>query len=202
MTLNDLGRRDEALVAAERAVVLDPLSAIINAVLGGARASVGRFDDALVAYRQAIEIDPGDGQCVLQYRRTVCVRIRTTRHGDALVRESGQPRSGQSRDPGVLAQAHWELGDDTEAGRWLARTLAIGEGTACTNFIAALLYLDRGDEASARKHAQRAAELDPWNMFLIRDHDLRKGDYATARARYAKAFPELFAKELPRLTRS
>ena len=74
-----------------------------------------------------------------------------------------------------------------------------GEGTAYTNVVAALLYLDRGDEASARRHAQRAAELDPWYMFLIRDHDLRKGDYATARARYAKAFPELFAKELPKL---
>ena len=29
---------------------------------------------------------------------------------------------------------------------------------------------------------------------------LRKGDYSTARARYARGFPELFAKELPRLT--
>ena len=39
-------------------------------------------------------------------------------------------------------------------------------------------------------------------MYLIRDHDLRRGDYATARARYAKAFPELFAKELLTFSRS
>ena len=39
-------------------------------------------------------------------------------------------------------------------------------------------------------------------MALIRDDDLRKGDYSTARARYAKAFPELLAKELPKLTHS
>jgi hypothetical protein len=37
-------------------------------------------------------------------------------------------------------------------------------------------------------------------MFLIRDLDLRKGDYAAARARYAKAFPELFAEEPPAFT--
>ena len=37
-------------------------------------------------------------------------------------------------------------------------------------------------------------------MFLIRDHDLRKDDYATARARYAKAFPQLFVKELATFT--
>jgi hypothetical protein len=33
-------------------------------------------------------------------------------------------------------------------------------------------------------------------MFLIRGDDLRKSDYATARARYAKTFPQLFAKNL------
>ena len=58
---------------------------------------------------------------------------------------------------------------------------------------AALLYLNRGDEASARRHAQRAADLEPFNTFLIRDHDLRKGDYATARAgtrRRSRTFAE------------
>ena len=76
---------------------------------------------------------------------------------------------------------------------------ASGEGTVSTNFLAALLYLDRGDEAAARKHAQLAAEMFPGAMYLIRDDDLRKGDYATARARYAKSFPRLFAKTLPTL---
>jgi tetratricopeptide (TPR) repeat protein len=57
-TLHGLGRREEALAAAERAVVLDPLSAIINVTLGDVRAGVGRFDDALVAYAQAIEVEP------------------------------------------------------------------------------------------------------------------------------------------------
>ena len=47
-----------ALAEAERAVELDPLSAIINNSLADSRSGLGRFDDALVAYRQAIEIDP------------------------------------------------------------------------------------------------------------------------------------------------
>jgi hypothetical protein len=33
-------------------------------------------------------------------------------------------------------------------------------------------------------------------LYLIRDDDLRKGDYAKARMRYADAFPRLFAKNL------
>ena len=36
-----------------------------------------------------------------------------------------------------------------------------------------------------------------YGLTLVRDDDLRRGDFATARARYAKAYPELFAKDLP-----
>jgi hypothetical protein len=77
---------------------------------------------------------------------------------------------------------------------------ASGEGTAGTNFVAALLYLDRGDKAASRKHAQLAAEMNPYLMFLIQDHDLRNGDYTRARDRYAKSFPKLFARTLPTLS--
>ena len=104
---------------------------------------------------------------------------------------------GDLDTPAEVAHAHWELGDDAEAERWLARMPPSSEGTVWVHYVAALLYLDRGDEASARRHAQRAADLDPFTMFLIRGDDLRRGDYATARARYAKAFPQLFAKNLP-----
>ena len=195
------GRRDEALASVERAVALDPLSAAINNSLGGAREGVGRFDDALAAYKQAIEIDP---------------KMTSPYWGIGFAYAYGLGRwdtampwfeKGASLDPGdrevpaVFAYAHWQLGDDAEAARWLAQMPATGEGTASTNDeAAALLYLDRGDKAAARRHAQLAAEMNPPSLYLIRDDDLRKGDHTRARARYAKAFPELFAKELPRLT--
>jgi len=198
-TLLRLGRRDEVLALAERAVVLDPLSPVINNWLGWARMNVGRIDDALAAYKQAIEIDPKmpSGYWGIGYAYAYGLGGWDT----------AMPwfEKAASLDPGnpqilaALAQGHWELGDDAEAGRWLARTQAIGEENVYSNYIAALVYLDRGELASARKHAQKAAELDPVYMFLIRDHDLREGDYATARTRYAKAYPQLFAKDLPKL---
>ena len=195
-TLLRLGRRNEALAAAERAVVLDPLSAIINNWLGWARMSVGLFDESLAALRQAIEIDPA---IAVSYSTIGDVyAYGLSRYDTAMAWQE----KAASLDPGNpeyaadLALGYWDLGDDAEARRWLMRTLAIGEGSGYTNFVAALLYFDRGDEASARRHAQRAAQMGPFFMYPIRDHDLRRGDYATARARYAKAFPQLFVKEL------
>jgi TolB-like protein/cytochrome c-type biogenesis protein CcmH/NrfG len=196
-TLGYLGQRAEALSLMEHAVALDPLSAVVNRHLGTARSNVGRFDDALIAYKQAIEFDPTMASAYMSVGDV---------HADGLGRYDtaiAWYEKAARLDPGApgilasLAQAHWDLGDDTAAGRWLARSLAVGEGRSYANAVAALLYLDRGDEASACRYAQRAAELDPLYTYLVRDEDLRKSDYATARARYAKAYPELFAKELP-----
>ena len=201
-TLTELGRREEALALAERAALLDPLSAIIHNNLGAARADVGRFDDALVAFRQAIEIDPTRPA---PYGSIGDVHASGFGRFDTAVawyEKAASLDPGNPELPASLAYTYWLLGDDAEAGRGLTKVLEKGEGTTGTNAVAALLYLDRGDRASARKYAQRAAKLDRWNMALIRDDDLRKGDYSTARARYAKAFPELLAKELPKLTHS
>jgi TolB-like protein/Tfp pilus assembly protein PilF len=201
ITLSDLGRRQEAVVEAERAVALDPLSAVINSRLGVARGEVGRFQDALVALNHAIEIDPA---MVAAYINLGELHASGFGRLDTAV---AWYEKGRSLDPGNpeiaahVAQANWDLGNDTEARTWLARALAMGNETSWTNGTATLLYLTYGDEASARKYAHRSAELDPGNgITFIRDHDLRKGGYSTARARYEKAFPHLLAKELPTFT--
>jgi len=199
MNLANLGRREEALAAAERAVMLDPLSAIINNWLGAARANVGRFDDALVAHKRAIEIDPtmaivytnvGDIQTYGFGRLAIAIPW----YEAAADRDPGDPTH-----PAYVAYTNQELGKDAEADRWIARMVGMGEGNAWSNFISALHYLARGEEQAARSHAERAAALDPDYLFLMRDFDLRHGDYSAARARYAATFPHLLARELPPL---
>ena len=200
MNLTDLGRRDEALSLAERAVALDPLSAIINNWLAASRANVGRFDDALVAYKKTIEIDPTVAIVYEDIGDMFAYGLGRLDRAVPWYEKAADLDPGGPMHPASLAVAHLDLGDDAEAGRWVARTLGIGEGTAWSNYAAAQHYLARGEEESARRYAQRAAELDPGYLFLMRDFDLRKGNYTTARARYAKSFPQLFAEELPKFS--
>ena len=201
VTLMDVGRRDEALAMAERAVVLDPLSAVINAQLGAARVGVGQFDDALVAFTQAITIDPTMASAYFSIGEVLGYGFGRLDSALAWYEKATSMDPGNPEILGTLVQVYWELGDGAEAGRLLERRQALGEADAYSNYLASILDLERGDAKSARKHAQTAAEQQPGSMYLIRDHDLRSGDYATARSRYAKAFPQLFGETLPTFNR-
>src|SRR5262249_57928903 len=55
---SSLGRVDEALAEARRALELEPLSLIINRVYGDCLVNARRYDEAIEQYRKTIEIDP------------------------------------------------------------------------------------------------------------------------------------------------
>jgi len=57
--LRDRGRFDESIVAARRALELDPLSLIVNANLGDAYFFARRYDDAIRQHRAGRDLDPG-----------------------------------------------------------------------------------------------------------------------------------------------
>jgi tetratricopeptide (TPR) repeat protein len=60
------------------------------------------------------------------------------------------------------------------------------------------LHLYRGDEAAALDYARRVFALNPpFVPDLLRDHELRAGRYAEARALYAKSYPELLTEGDP-----
>ena len=188
------------MTAAERAVALDPLSAIINAQLGRhARSDVGRFDDALDAYTQAVAIDPTMATGYSGVGQTLAWGFGRFDQAAPWFVKAAALDPGNPFNLDLLAYVYWELGDDAEAERWLARSRAITEENAISKVLAALLHLDRKEIGLARKYAQESAELDSTTLFLVTDIDLRAGAYAQARARYLKAFPELFDNELPAL---
>jgi tetratricopeptide (TPR) repeat protein len=56
--LMTMGRFDETIAEAMRAQQLEPLSLIINSVLGLAYNNAGRYDEAIAQLRKTLEIDP------------------------------------------------------------------------------------------------------------------------------------------------
>ena len=198
-TLSGLGRRDEALVTAEHAIALDPLSPIINNRLGETRMDVGRFEDALLSFRRLIDIDPTMPHSWFNIADVYAYAFGRL---DAAI---PWYEKAASLDPGSpdlfasVAEAFWELGDHANGERWLAKTLAIGRGTY-TDAVAVGLNVTGGNMRAAQGFAHTAVEQNPSFLFLLRDDDIRRGDYAGARARYAEAFPQLFEDTPPTFT--
>lgn len=56
--LSAMGRIDEALAEAYRALELDPLSVIINRNIGDCLVDARRFDEAIEQYRKTLDLDP------------------------------------------------------------------------------------------------------------------------------------------------
>ena len=59
--LTPLTRLEEALVEIQRALELDPLSAVTNTALGGCYYRMGRWSDAAASLRATLELNPGFG---------------------------------------------------------------------------------------------------------------------------------------------
>jgi len=187
-----LGRYEEALALHRKAAELDPLSAGIILEVGADLESLGRFDEALARYQRALEVDPGYAAAytyIGDHYRSVLGKL-----DEAVV----WCAKGISLDPGNPSRSAFlgflflELGDFDRAESWIERSLELGPESLWPNLNMRELHLYRGDEATALDYARRAFALDPLIVpDFLRDHELRAGRYAEARALYEKRYPEL-----------
>jgi TolB-like protein/tetratricopeptide (TPR) repeat protein len=183
-------RVDESLAHIQIAADLDPLSGAIQTAFGNALEGVGRLEEAELRYRKAIEVDP---DTVVSYWSLGGLFALGRGRLDLAI---PYYEEGYSLDPGrssglaILAEAYRALGDDEQASLWLERALKVGPDDPYVHAVAAMFAYEAENYAAGRAHAVKAA-AEPYLMNPWRIDALRSGKLATARARYAEAFPEL-----------
>ncbi len=199
------GRYAEALPLCERALELDPLSAIVKANHGVILGAVGRPEEAQSQYRRVIEINPG---FAFAYELLGDAYWNANAQLDEAVRWY---RQAIELDPGTIRRLAWlgeiylDLGDPDQAEYWYSRAINRGPADASANFGMSSLNLYRGDYAAASEYARKAFEsggVAVWSINLtpIRDHELRAGRYADARAFYDENYPVFLNDEKPEIT--
>jgi tetratricopeptide (TPR) repeat protein len=145
----------------------------------------------LARYQRAIEVDPGYASAyisigshywdVLGYLDEAVVW-----YAKGISLDPGNPRKSA-----LLGLLFLDLGDRGKAEYWIERSIELGPGSFWPNLATHVLHLYRGDEAAALDYARRAFALNPLFVWLLRDHELRAGRYAEARALYEESYPEL-----------
>jgi tetratricopeptide (TPR) repeat protein len=205
VVLRDTGRHDESLEQIERAIALDPMSPILRVLLGDSLQAQGRFRDAENAYRKAMTIDP---LLPSSYSwLAVITAYALGRPADAVP----LARKAMALDPGgtysvfALAVLLDDLGESREAMQLSVNAARRLPDSNLVQWLAAVLQASAGDWKAASQSARKALAIDPRDgiaLHVLAIADLANGDASTARARYAKAYPELLAPEPPRIDSS
>jgi tetratricopeptide (TPR) repeat protein len=97
-----------------------------------------------------------------------------------------------------------DLGDPDQAENWIVRSIELGPENFYANLAMQDLHLYKGDEAAALEHGRKVYAIWPLHgnvLPLLRDHEVRAGRYAEARALYVKHFPELLYESDPKIGR-
>jgi tetratricopeptide (TPR) repeat protein len=166
-----LNRVDRAAARLAAAAQIDPGDARTQVLLGAALARQGSLADAAEAFRKGIEADPKDHQARVQFAKTLA-RLGRFDEADRRLQEAlaGAER-GDSPDPRISAELHFQLGDvalakgdPAAAAREYETALELRpDHFAANNNLAWLLATHpdpaRRDSARAVALAERASEL-------------------------------------------
>ena len=197
------GRYEEDIEHSIRAAQLDPLSVVIQINLGVSMEYTGRYDEAAMRYQRAMEIDPtAPGPPSTLAWLNAYARNRVADAVPLLERAIALD-DGNPQYPTALAFIRLDMNEVSTASRLVAATLKKWPDNDWANSGAIALAAALRDTAAMERHAIKVLARyprDTGSLQLLRAADLRRGDPKAAQARYATAFPELFAKTVPRLS--
>ena len=188
-----------ALEISQKAVELDPKSAIIRNDYAEVLEKAGRFGEAMENYRLAIETEPRFAQ---GYFRIAMFEAQVNGRFDEAVRNLRMAYAIDPESPLVaytLVWAYINLGDSPKAAEWLNRLQEIAGGDHWFAVTAeADLLIAQGDNTHAMKYARKRLEWEPWdNWALMRvgHYEISAGQAANMLPGYKQVWPELVDKD-------
>ena len=157
LSLNWMGRRDEALNAIRQARAIDPLSLVINSNLGFILAAGHQYDQGIEQCRKTLEMDPNFAHA--RYRLGQ-IYVMKGMNQDAIVElKKAIALSGESpRATAELGLAYARLGDTSEALKLLSTLRARSRLRYVSPFNVALIYGGLGDNRQALDWLEMAYE--------------------------------------------
>jgi TolB-like protein/DNA-binding winged helix-turn-helix (wHTH) protein/tetratricopeptide (TPR) repeat protein len=191
--LSAQGRHAESLQSEQKAVELDPMSALMRVSLAEGLRSAGRFDDALAVLEEARQRDPTSALPLINIGLLEAYAYGRFGPAIAHAEQATEPVRDRRAYAGALAQLYLDLGLYEQARQRLEAAGPRAAGAPAWGYLH--LYLAEREEMLASAHrAVETNRLDPRPVALLRDAALAANDLRSARALYEDGFPELLAQ--------
>jgi tetratricopeptide (TPR) repeat protein len=155
--LSAVGRLDEALAEARRALELEPLSLVINQLVARPHYFARRYEEALEASRRTLEMEPG---FALSYLQLGLVHTAMGASGAAVeaLRRFLELTGGSTLAVGLLGLAHGRAGDRREALKLLDELQQVARRGYVPSYHFAAVHIGLGDADEAFAWLGRAYE--------------------------------------------
>jgi len=155
------GQLQKALEQAKTATRLDPLSPIMRFSLGSYNFRLGQYAEAETQLKKAIEIDPQFARAYWSLSILYHQIFGYLDEAAVLAKKAIDFDSGVPIYPTLLASIYIELGDDTEAERWLAKAAELDTSNINYDATAMFLALRKGDEETAVQISEQHLDVYP-----------------------------------------
>jgi eukaryotic-like serine/threonine-protein kinase len=168
VVLHMMGRSDEASIAGQRAVELDPLSTLFGFVVATIYLDTGRYDRAAESARNTLDINPNFGMVMATLGEAYS---RLGRHQEAieLLEKARHLMAGVYFVTGFLGGAYARAGRREDAERFLAELEQIRREQYVSAAAIALAALAVDDTENAFRWADQAVQdRDPNLLYAIR----------------------------------
>jgi eukaryotic-like serine/threonine-protein kinase len=162
--LGVLGRSNEALEEAQKALDVDPLALIVNANVGLQLYDARRFDEAIAQFRSTLDIEPNFPIAILWMAKTQFARGDLS-SGATLTQRFVDLTGATPFSLAFRAYAHARMGEQAEALAIIERLLALRRQKYVSAYYFAVVYTALGKTDEAMRWLERA--LDERSDFLI-----------------------------------
>jgi serine/threonine protein kinase len=166
LLLSGLGRHEEAIAEAQRALELDPLNLLIHTVVGDALFYARRFDRSVATYRKCLELDPTFGAAHTDLARSLEHAGRTDEAVEEFIRGVSGP-DGLPRPSTGLAILYARAGRQDDARATMEAVMALAQKQFVSPYGIASYHAVTGDNDRALEWLERAyAERDGTLVWL------------------------------------
>lgn len=168
LILSTVGRDDEAIALARRAVELDPLAPVISSNLGWVLLNARQFEEAVAQAQRALAAEPDFHDALTLLGRA---GIRTGRFDDAIAayRRGAEVSGDNPEDLGGLVHALSRAGERESAREVLGRLLERSRNEFVPPLHVGYAYLGLGEDDEALTWFERGVEeRGGWSVWLPR----------------------------------